>query len=148
MSNSHGRPRRLSAGTVLISMIAAETAVGPYLADWNETHIYNPTWPPHAKFHNGQTMSMGACLAAMTLWQLWQTHDSPAAARQALDSASLGQSFPEMLPAKLMKRPRDSPARTGYVALWRGKERHPQGGAILRDRGDFLRYRSQHRNFP
>jgi hypothetical protein len=93
MSNSHGRPRRFGAGKVLISLVAAETAVGPYLADWNETHIYNPTWPPHAKFHNGQTMSMGAGLAAMTLWQLWRAHDSPAAARQALDAASLAASM-------------------------------------------------------
>jgi hypothetical protein len=62
MSNSHGRPRRFGAGKALISLVAAETAVGPYLADWNETHICTPTWPPHAKFHNGQTMSLGAGL--------------------------------------------------------------------------------------
>jgi hypothetical protein len=44
MSNSGGRPGRFGAGKVLISLVAAETAVGPYLADWNETHIYNPAW--------------------------------------------------------------------------------------------------------
>jgi hypothetical protein len=83
--------RRFGAGKILISLVAAETAAGPYLADWNETHIYNPNWPPHAKFHNGQTMSMGAGLAAMTLWQLWRAHDSPAAARHALDSVSVAR---------------------------------------------------------
>lgn len=37
--------------------------------DWNETHIYNPNWPGHARFHNGQTMSMGVCLGIGTLWK-------------------------------------------------------------------------------
>jgi hypothetical protein len=67
---------RFGVGKVLISLVAAETAAGPYMFDWNETHIYNPTWPPHAKFHNAQTMSMWrrACqpepLAAMEgLWR-------------------------------------------------------------------------------
>ena len=87
MSNSHGRLRRFGAGKVLISLVAAETAVGPYLADWNETHIYNPTRPPHARFHNGQTMSMGASLAVMTLWQLWRAHDSPATSALAYPGA-------------------------------------------------------------
>ncbi len=68
---------RLSLGRVLICAIAVETTVGPYLADWNATHIYNPTWPPHAKFHNAQTMSLGVGLGLATFWQLWRRHDTP-----------------------------------------------------------------------
>ncbi|MEV5720336.1 DUF6640 family protein [Amycolatopsis mediterranei] len=64
--------RRKSLGRALISLTSLVTAVGPYKADWNETHVYNPEWPPHAKFHNGQTMSLGLALGATSLWQLWR----------------------------------------------------------------------------
>lgn len=47
-----------SLGRTLLGLVGVTTSVGGYIADWNETHIYNPRWPPHAKFHNGQTMSM------------------------------------------------------------------------------------------
>jgi hypothetical protein len=30
-------------------------------------HLYNPTWPPHAKFHNGQTMMLGVLLGTIAL---------------------------------------------------------------------------------
>jgi hypothetical protein len=56
-------PGKFPVGKVLISLSAAGTLIGSYVADWNETHIHNPTWPPHAKFHNAQTMSMGAALS-------------------------------------------------------------------------------------
>ncbi len=62
---------RWSAGRILISLVAVFTAVSPYLADWNETHIYNPLWTPHAKYHNAQTMAFGPVLGALTLYFLW-----------------------------------------------------------------------------
>lgn len=62
---------RFGIGRAVISAVALMTAISPFLADWNETHIYNPFWPPHAKFHNGQTMLMGAALGLLSLYALW-----------------------------------------------------------------------------
>ena len=58
-------------GRVLISAVAVFTPLGAFAADWNATHIYNPNWPPHAKFHNAQTMVSAVLLPALALWQLW-----------------------------------------------------------------------------
>lgn len=68
-----------SAGRTLLSLVALTTMVGGYIADWNETHVYNPRWPPHAKFHNGQTMSMGAALGLTSFWFLYGPPSSPSA---------------------------------------------------------------------
>jgi len=34
-------------------------------------HLFNPLWPPHAKFHNGQTMLMGIFSGALSLFILF-----------------------------------------------------------------------------
>ncbi|GIM97124.1 hypothetical protein Ato02nite_089170 [Paractinoplanes toevensis] len=76
--------RNFPWGKVLISLSAAGTGVGVYVADWNESHIYNPAWPPHAKFHNAQTMSMGVALGVAALYYLWK----PAQTRASLATAA------------------------------------------------------------
>ena len=59
-------------GWLLLSAIAVFAAVGPFAADWNATHLSNPNWPPHARFHNGQTMAAGPLLALPALFFLWR----------------------------------------------------------------------------
>lgn len=81
---------RWPIGRVLISAVALVTAVTPYLADLTATHIYNPVWPPHAKFHNAQTILMGSLLGIAALAYLWgPARRSPPALRFAAVLASL-----------------------------------------------------------
>ena len=80
--------RVVTAGKVLISATAVGQMIGPYLFDFNRTHIYNESWPPHAKFHNAQTMSSGVALSVATLVNLWR----PGSGRVGLDAAALSAS--------------------------------------------------------
>jgi hypothetical protein len=61
----------IGTGRMLLTLTSFWSAYGCYHFDWNETHIYNPDWPPHAKFHNAQTMSTGAALGAAGIYALW-----------------------------------------------------------------------------
>ena len=81
---------RTMAGKVLLSLVALFTAVSPYLADWNDTHVLNPLWPAHAKFHNGQTMAMGTLLGLATLYFAWRRRgDAGSNLRAAITFAAL-----------------------------------------------------------
>ena len=62
---------KLFTARVILTVIAVGTIVSPYLADWNATHIYNPLWPPHAKFHNAQTMALGTLMGIAGLFFTW-----------------------------------------------------------------------------
>ncbi len=62
------RPR---LGKRLISLVGAADIVSPFIADWNKTHIHNTEWPPHAKFHDAQTILLGVLLGALSLGFLW-----------------------------------------------------------------------------
>ena len=62
---------KISTGRAMLTLTSLATMSLAYVADWNETHIYNPDWTPHAKFHNAQTMSLGALLGLVGLYALW-----------------------------------------------------------------------------
>ena len=62
----------LSPGRGFILLGNLVYSIGAFVFDYNETHVKNPLWPPHAKFHNGQTMSLGVLLSAMSLYFLFR----------------------------------------------------------------------------
>lgn len=57
---------------ILYTFIGITIPLGSFWADYNETHIFNPNWPPHAKFHGGQTLTMSLLLGLMTIVFAWR----------------------------------------------------------------------------
>ncbi|MFT3783395.1 MAG: hypothetical protein QM790_15395 [Nibricoccus sp.] len=51
-----------SFGQKLLIGMNVITALNGLLADWNRTHLFNPYWPSHAKFHDAMGLSLGAML--------------------------------------------------------------------------------------
>lgn len=63
---------KLLVARCLFTINAVGIAVGGFVADWNDSHVFNPRWPPHAKFHDGQTLAFGVLLAVATLFFAWR----------------------------------------------------------------------------
>jgi hypothetical protein len=57
--------------TLLVTLVAAATAIGPMFADFNKTHATNPLWPPHARFHVVWQVLCQAGVAGFILYILW-----------------------------------------------------------------------------
>lgn len=71
-TSTRTRAGAITVGKLLITAAALFPAIGTFVADWSDTHVFNPNWPPHAKFHNGQTITLAVLAAAISLWQLWR----------------------------------------------------------------------------
>lgn len=53
---------------VIFTLVSLTLVVGAHLADCSPSHIFNDLWPPHAKFHTGQTLSFSIYLAIFTVY--------------------------------------------------------------------------------
>lgn len=56
------------AGRTFLTLSGIYNIAGPYLADYSKSHLFNPNWTGHAKFHTGQTMSLGVYLGLLTIY--------------------------------------------------------------------------------
>lgn len=61
------------SSSLLFSFVAIATAIGAHLADYSSTHLFNASWPGHAKYHAGHTMALAAMLGALTLFFAWRS---------------------------------------------------------------------------
>ena len=57
---------------ILFTLSAIGLTAGAHAADLSPSHLYNDRWPPHAKFHTGQTLSMSVLLSLLTIFFAWR----------------------------------------------------------------------------
>lgn len=69
--------KQLSAGKLILGTVAGLTTVGGFLADWNKTHLFNANWPPHAKFHDAWTITLGSFLGGAGMYFLLRKSPDP-----------------------------------------------------------------------
>jgi hypothetical protein len=60
-----------ATGRWLLTGVAILTTIGGFAADWNRTHLFNPRWTPHAKFHDALTILLSTLLGGSGLYFLW-----------------------------------------------------------------------------
>lgn len=82
----------MKVSRLVLSGAAIGTIIGTGLADLNSTHVFNPAWPPHARFHNATGWGTVAGSQLLALWLLWRpgqqtTDDDTAVTTAAVLSA-------------------------------------------------------------
>ena len=62
----------LNPGRVVLAIALVFFGFGGIGVDGNATHLFNPAWPPHARYHLVMQFVSFAALGAIGLWLLWR----------------------------------------------------------------------------
>lgn len=59
-------------GRLLLFFAVGSVMFAPLTADLNQTHAFNPEWPPHARFHTLVMVFMSVGLTFTGWWLIWK----------------------------------------------------------------------------
>ena len=59
---------------IAVTAITIFYGLVPAIADLNETHLFNPLWSEHARFHGAWFLAFAAGIALIALYLIW-VHD-------------------------------------------------------------------------
>jgi Family of unknown function (DUF6640) len=74
---------------LVLTGAAIGTIAGTGRADLNRTHVFNPAWPPHARFHGAAGWGTVACSQLLAVWLLWRPSRQAAERDLAVTTAAL-----------------------------------------------------------
>jgi hypothetical protein len=72
--------RRTRLGKFILGFVLVVGAVISTAVDWNTTHLFNPAWHPHARFHDALFLLLLDGATLIVLWLLWRPSREPAVA--------------------------------------------------------------------
>jgi hypothetical protein len=69
--------RRRTLGKWILTFVLVAGAVVATAVDWNTTHLFNPAWHPHARFHDALFLLFLDATTLIVLWLLWRPSREP-----------------------------------------------------------------------
>ena len=60
---------------IAVTAITIFYGLVPAIADLNETHLFNPLWSEHARFHGAWFLAFAAGIALVALYLIWVRDD-------------------------------------------------------------------------
>jgi len=64
-------------GKFLLTFVLVIGAILATAVDWNTTHLFNPAWHPHARFHDAMYLLLLDTTSILVLWLLWRGSTEP-----------------------------------------------------------------------
>ena len=77
MTAGEGVVRRINLSRAILSFVLVAGAVVSTAVDWNATHLFNPAWHPHARFHDALFLMIVNGISLLGLWLLWRRNAEP-----------------------------------------------------------------------
>ncbi len=74
---------KIAKGVATISALVCGAA-GLIVDLGTDTHVFNPTWPPHARYHDVMLLYVSLGIAVICLWLTWSKTNSLAERRRVL----------------------------------------------------------------
>jgi hypothetical protein len=68
---------RRTLGKIILTFVLASGAITGVAVDWNESHLFNPTWHAHARFHDALMLAIWCGVTVVGLWQMWRPSLEP-----------------------------------------------------------------------
>jgi uncharacterized protein DUF6640 len=69
--------RRINLGKLILSFVLVVGAIVPTLNDLSSSHLFNPAWHPHARFHGALFVLFLDAMSLVVLWLLWRPSKEP-----------------------------------------------------------------------
>ncbi len=64
-------------GRILITFVLVSDAIVSTAIDWNATHLFNPEWTPHARFHDASFLNLLCGVSIIGIWLIWRQSKEP-----------------------------------------------------------------------
>jgi hypothetical protein len=64
-------------GKILISAVLIGDAIVSTAVDWNDSHLFNPAWTAHARFHDASMLNLLWGVTVLGLWLMWRRSSEP-----------------------------------------------------------------------